>query len=397
MLKVVAKNEKQEELRDPFVAYLQDDLSRQAALSVTRQRGWPAGEVMRGGAHAAVRGLGAAQAPEIVLLDVSQDEIGAAHQAIAEFTRQGSKVIALGDQNDVSLYRRLAEAGARDYLVKPVDTEMLAEAISRLEAPVNANGRRGRVIGVLGARGGSGASTVAVNTAWLLSEQNHRRVLLVDLDLCFGSLALLLDAQPNHGLREGLEDPSRVDGIFLENATVELNRQLRLLASEEMLGSDTAAHFANAPQVIATAATTADLVVCDLPRHLVSAKPEILAAFEHIVVVLDPSFVALRDAARLLRHLRTRHPNIKLHLVVSGRDGKVEVARRELERGLGQDVDAWLPASRDALAKAEIDGQPLAKVNPKHAFVRELAHINQDLMGTKSAEVKPFLKRVLGR
>src|SRR3546814_1972017 len=92
-------------------------------------------------------------------------------------------------------------------------------------------------IAVIGSRGGVGSSTFAVNLAWILAEERKYKTTLIDLDLEFGTIALSLDLEPTRGLREALENPARVDGLFISSATAKLTENLRSEAHKSALQS----------------------------------------------------------------------------------------------------------------------------------------------------------------
>ena len=147
--------------------------------------------------------------------------------SLAEVCDEGTQVIALGDINDVELYRSLIGHGVHDYLVKPVSAETVAAALTRAERGPNGEPapKIGRLIAVIGARGGVGATTVATNLAWTLAHDHDMRVALVDLDLFFGTCGLALDLELGRGFREALENPARVDSLFIERAMVQGGRE----------------------------------------------------------------------------------------------------------------------------------------------------------------------------
>ncbi len=157
--------------------------------------------------------------------------------SLAEVCDEGTQVIALGDINDVELYRNLIRHGVQDYLVKPVSAETVAAALSRAERGPNGEAapKIGRLIAVIGARGGVGATTVATNVAWTLAHDHEMRVALVDLDLFFGTCGLALDLELGRGFREALENPARVDSLFIERAMVREGENLFVLSTEEAL------------------------------------------------------------------------------------------------------------------------------------------------------------------
>ena len=144
------------------------------------------------------------------------------------------KILALGTVNDVGLLRDLLAAGASDYLVKPVSREALAIGLEKRISTTSggAGAGLGQVVAFIGSRGGVGTTTTAVACAWLLAEQHKEATVLLDLDLHFGTVALNLDSDPGSGLCDPLEQPSRIDALFVDRATVKVSDTLRILAAE---------------------------------------------------------------------------------------------------------------------------------------------------------------------
>jgi pilus assembly protein CpaE len=142
------------------------------------------------------------------------------------------------DRNDVILYRHLKNAGVAEYFFKPLIRDLVKRSIDSVLGGGHAkstDSRSGKLVFVLGVRGGVGATTIAANTAWRMAEKGQRWVMLVDLDMQNGDAALLLDSMPSHALREAFEKPERVDKLFLERGTIHANQRLDVLASLEPL------------------------------------------------------------------------------------------------------------------------------------------------------------------
>ena len=384
--------------RELFGAYLVDDESRQAAMDFARQRGWPTGDVARGGLSGALRTLSIAPPPRFMVIDVGTAlDYEEVNEGLTEIVRSGSHVVALGERNDVQLYRRILEAGAADYLVKPIDVVALNAAFAKLEGPASAAGQRGRSIAFIGARGGIGTSSIVANCAWILAETLRRKVLLVDYDLHFGTLALLLDVQPTNGLAEALIDPERVDHVFLDNAAVRLGKQLHLLASEQSIETARLGDVNSSKTFFQATAKAGDIVLVDLPRHVVAQQAGIFELFDEVVIVTDASLAGLRDACRLLRLIRAKHEKTKAHIVLNNRDAKPEVTRKEMEKGLEAPVDVELAYARDVIMRCELAGEPLARAMPEHAIVAELSRLAIQLAGVREARPRTLLRRLLKR
>jgi pilus assembly protein CpaE len=140
--------------REPFAAYLTDDASQAAATAVASQRGWSTSSIRKGGLATALRLLGVAPPARFIIVDIDGLPIEEAESGLLELARLGSQVMALGTVNDVNYFRRIMRTGARDYLMKPVDADSLGELFVRLEQPGDGLSPKGRVVGMIGARGG---------------------------------------------------------------------------------------------------------------------------------------------------------------------------------------------------------------------------------------------------
>lgn len=373
--------------RELFAAFVGDDASRQTVMQVMERRGWSSGDVESGGLAAAVRTLGIVPPARVMLVDLAGDEATPdALDALAELSRHGTAVIALGSVNDVHVFRRMLRAGAADYLVKPIDAEAVELALDRAlqeqksgSTPV----RQGRCIAFIGARGGVGASTVAAAFAWTVAERLHRRAALVDLDLQFGIQGLLFDQEPNRGLREALDDPERVDSQFLERAMMRPGSRLHVLATEEAV--DQAAEIPGDAVVhlLKQSRLAYDVTVLDLPRRAVTAQPVALGEITDVVIVGDRSLPALRDINRLTRFLRSTASESQVHLVLNRTETSRhdQVARRAFDGALELPVFAELPLDATAAARSLNGGQPLSAVAPRSRLVSELTTFATRLLG----------------
>ncbi|MBK1696282.1 AAA family ATPase [Rhodovibrio salinarum] len=388
--------------REPFGAFVSDDTTYAAAVQLAGKRGWPPAEVQRGGLGAALRQLGVVAAPDILLVDLSgMEDVEDIAASLGELAA-GSKVIALGTQNDVAMFRRVMDAGACDYLVKPVHTQQLAAAVARAEtsrpagqaAPV----RRGRCIAVVGARGGVGASTVAGNLAWLIASERERQTGLLDLDLQYGCQALSLDLQPAAGLREALEDPERVDDSMIDNLAVKADARLSVFAAEEAVDDVPVMPRTAVTQLLAKLRESRDVLVADLPRHLLGQQPDLLEQVTDLVIVTDLSLPGLRDCNRLIRLAKQQDGKLRVRVVANrvGKQAPGHVDAREFDKELESDLAAQLSFDPENVAKSAMAGRTLSHSAPKAKLLADLRTLLVDLVGaprTRKRALLGFLKK----
>jgi pilus assembly protein CpaE len=392
----------------PFLATVVDDVTREAVRQAAAQFGWPAKRVREGGVAAACEMLRDAPAPGVLVVDISDaDDPVAAMDGLAEVCEPHTRVIALGQTNDVALFRALMRMGVSDYLVKPLSSEVLVEALARaqqVEAAEPAAARPARVMAVVGARGGVGATSLAVSAAWALAHDLQQRTVLLDLDLQFGAAALSLDLETGRGLREILANPERIDALLLGSAMVQQSERLRVLAAEEPLEDEVAIGPAGLRALLAQLADSCDAVVVDVPRRLDPTSRDLLARADVVAVVTDLSLAGMRDAQRLSAAIRGLRPKDRT-LVVANRVGGVagEVPQAEFERGLGTTLDLLVANDPKAAEGAAELARPLVATSrggPAEVGLRQLA---AELSGVAIAEpldgarAGSWVRRLLGR
>lgn len=371
--------------REPFAAYVTDDASHAAAQAVAAPRGWPAAHVRKGGLATALRLLGVAPPARFMIVDIEGLPIEDAEAGLTELARLGASVIVLGSVNDVNHFRRVMRTGARDYLLKPVDADGLADALVRIEQPGDGVTPQGRVVGVIGARGGVGVTTIAINAAFIMSEKLSRRTALVDMDIYSGNIALALDLDPTRGLREAFDDPERVDEVFLQNAMAKLGRGLHVLATEEAFDDTVRMNDEKVLMLADTIRSNFDMAVMDVPRHFIMREPALFSRFDDIVIVAELTLQALRDANRLAKLMSVRNRQAKIHVIANQTSAKPDVTVKEFETGMEGKLRCVFPSDPKAMAKSALQGKALAIADPRHRIVTELHRLCIELAGVPEA------------
>jgi pilus assembly protein CpaE len=338
---------------------------------------------------AALRRISEGQPPRVLVIDLSESPAPISELSAARAVGGPDlKVLALGTVNDVGLYRDMIAAGATDYLVKPPGREQLT-AIFEKQGSGGGTGGLGQVIVFLSSRGGVGATTAAVSCAWIFAEERKERCALVDLDLHFGTVALKLDSDPGNGLCEALEQPSRIDSLFIERAMIKVGENLRILAAEAAIAE---------PQVIDTGAIDVLLyelrrkfawVVIDMPRVVTPIHRVVLSTASRAILLCERSLAGLRDTIRLQSLLREQAPQTRLLLVESGAHGdRATVGKGEFEKAVGKAFDGTLPYDPKAAGAAANAGQPVTLAAPRSAYAKEINQLVLNFAGAATAEAK---------
>ncbi len=377
-------------LRDPFAAYVCDELTAESIRPIAVELGWAPDKVNKGGLRNAVQSLSVSASPQILFVDLSEsgDPLNDIN-ALAEVCEPGTVVIAAGQVNDVRLYRDLVASGIQDYLLKPFSPDQLRESFAMAQAVFNApknsevsTDRPHVMAAIIGARGGNGASTFATSIAWLLGEKAGRSTALLDLDVHFGTGALALDLEPGRGLTDAIENPSRIDGLFIERAMVKANEKLAVLSAEapinQPLMTDGAAFF----QLQEELRGAFECTVIDLPRGMLVQHPHLMSDVHATVIVTELTLAAARDVIRLLAWLKSNAPQTKV-LVVANKvstSGAGEITRKDFEASIERKIDYVVPLDAKVATQAAKLGKTVAEAGKGSKVTAALIEVSNRLI-----------------
>ncbi len=341
--------------------------------------------------NSALRRIRSGAAPRVLLVDLGELAAPIAEVSAARAVGGADlKLVVLGTVNDVAMFRDLLSAGASDYLVMPSTRETLTSVLEKqlVSAGTTADGL-GQVIVFIGSRGGVGATTSAVSCAWLMSAERRERIALVDLDLHFGTVALKLDLDPGSGLCEALEQPSRIDSLFIERAMIKVSDNLRVLAAEASAAQHLALDAGAIDMLLHELRRKFARVAVDLPRGASPMQRVVLAGASHVVVFCERTLAGLRDTIRLQSLVREQAPQARLWLVEAGATGeRALIGKSEFEKGIGKSFDIKLSYDPKAAGAAANSGQPLPVAAPRSGVVRELRQLTGLFAGPAEAAPK---------
>lgn len=361
-------------LPDRIVAYTDDAVLADSIARLADGNGIATTEILPGGPTAAI--TEGAQGADILLLDIDDTDEGVEALGVLS-AKQNCRLLAIGRRDDVRTYRKLHEAGAADYLVLPLKDDVLLDALRipvrrHAQTQTETANKDPRVVVFLGCRGGVGATTLAVSSAWWTAEKLGVQAALVDLDLVFGTATLALDLLPGRGLREALEHPERIDPLFVGSAMINATDNLFVLGAEEHPGLESLPVPDGPVKLVEAVAESVPAVYVDLPRGMLPSARDLLRRADEIVLVTDLSLGGLRDSIRLKTLCRETAPETALTLIgCIPQGGQPPIQRAEFERAYEGALDWVLPWEPKAAAEAAADGKPIvSRLKPRHQFVK---------------------------
>ncbi|AWT10646.1 hypothetical protein DM292_10850 [Stutzerimonas frequens] len=342
---------------------------------------------------------GLEQMPDLLLLHVShlwREELAALQQHPLQ---QRPPLLVCGPQDDRDCMRMAMQASARDFLPEPLVEQELLAAISRIALEArDGHGSGGKVIAIMNAKGGSGATMLACNLAHSLSAYG-RRTLLLDLDLQFGTVAHCLDVRPSHSHMEVLQRIDELDSVALHGFCSHFSPTLDVLggrASELCLTQDIQLEQVEA--LLRLARSSYEWVVVDLPRQIDHLTGITLEQADQVYVVLQQSLSHLKDAVRLVRIMREDLGirGDRLQLVVNRYDKTAPVSLKDIAEALHCGVPQRLPNDYAVINESQNTGVPLGLHAPRAPLTQGIQQMAQELLGNDTAE-QGLLKRTFGR
>ena len=349
--------------RPSIIAFVGDQATETALREGLLEAAPQGFEIRRGTVRAAMAALNKMPTPHTLIVDVSgEDQPLSALGELSNVVEPDVRVLVIGDRDDLNFYRLVTRGlGVAEYLFQPLQRDMVARYFGPLimrHGPVNEAVQGGRVVTVTGARGGTGASTIAANLAWHFGVEARRHTVLLDADLHCGTAAMLLGAKTGPGLRTALEAPDRIDELFVERAAQPVSKRLHVLGSEEKL-TDTVNYSPNAAaRLLEALRRRYNFVVIDVPCSALPLHRELLMLAHQRVVVMDPTLASVRDTLRLMA-LPNGPMQPRRSVLVLNRDSLPgALNRRQLEEGLKMKPDVAIPNLPKVVGHAASMGEP---------------------------------------
>ena len=391
--------------RDPFAAFICDEAALDVLRPVIIEMGWQPEKCNKGGLRNAVQSLSISASPAILMVDLSEsgDPLNDIN-GLAEVCEPGTVVIAVGQVNDVRLYRDLLSSGIHDYLLKPLSAGQVRDALTQAQAvfssPRTGEGETAKkhiATAVVGTRGGVGASTLATSLAWLFSSDHKRPTALLDLDVHFGTGALALDLEPGRGLTDAIENPGRIDGLFIERAMIRANDHLAILSAEAPISSPLLTDGAAFVQLEEEFRQAFEMTVIDLPRNMLINFPHLLAEVNVVALVAEMTLASARDTIRILSWLKSNAPGA-MPLIIANKvqPGANEISKADFEASIERKVNFTIPFDLKAAANAAKLGQTFADANRSTKASHAVQEIARAIVGVGEDEAADLSQAGVG-
>jgi pilus assembly protein CpaE len=364
-------------------------------------------KIQMGGITAAVEAYSASATPNVIMIESESrgDDLLGGLDSLAEVCDAGTRVVVVGRHNDVILYRELMRRGISDYMISPVGAIDVVRSVCGLFSSPDAK-PVGRIIAVIGAKGGVGASTIAHNVAWAIARDLNLDTVVADLDLGFGTAGLDYNQDPTQGIADAVFSPDRVDTAFVDRLLAKCTDHLSLLAAPATL--DRVYDFATEAfdSIFDSLRATLPCIVLDVPHQWTGWTKRTLISADEILVVAGPDLANLRNAKNLLDLLKAARPNDHRPSYCLNQVGvpkRPEIKPADFAKALDDVPVAIIPFEPQIFGTAANNGQMIAELSSSHRTAEMFRQIGQTLTGrvdtkkAKSSLLSPLIEKLMKR
>jgi pilus assembly protein CpaE len=340
--------------------------------------------VQMGGVEAATESYRTVPTPNVIILETEgRTDILAGLDELATVCDPGTRVVVIGTTSDAAPYRELVRRGVSDYVIGPVSPLDVVRSICSLfsaseSLPV------GRIIAVVGAKGGVGASTVAHNVAWAIARDLALDSVVIDLDLAFGTAGLDYNQDPLQGVANAVFSPDRLDSAVMDRLLAKCTDHLSLLAAPASLervydfGADAF------DSIFDTLRMTTPCIVLDVPHQWSGWTKRVLVGADDILVVAEPDLANLRNTKNILNMLKSARPNDRAPLYCLNQvrmPKRPEIDARGFTKTIESPPIAAIPFDSRMFGTAANNGQMIAEIAASHRTTKMFLKIAQQLTG----------------
>jgi pilus assembly protein CpaE len=364
-------------------------------------------KIQMGGIAAAIEAYRSSSTPNVIMIETESrgEEILTGLDTLAEVCDAGTRVLVIGRQNDVLLYRELTRRGVSDYLIAPVGTLDVVRSICGLFSAPDAK-PVGRLIAVVGAKGGVGASTIAHNVAWAIARDLQLDTVVADLDLGFGTAGLDFNQDPPQGIADAVFSPERIDTNFIDRLLSKCTDHLSLLAAPATLDRIYDLSSESFDSIYDALRATMPFVVLDVPHQWSGWTRRTLMAADDILIVAMPDLANLRNAKNMLDLLKASRPNDHRPYYLLNNVGvpkRPEISSADFAKALDDQPVAIIPFEPQVFGAAANNGQMIAELSASHRTAESFRQLAQLLTGrseskkSKSSLFSPLFDKLLKR
>lgn len=321
-------------------------------------------QVQEGDIATAIQTYQQAASPDLIIVqtETMDESLTTQLEGLAGHCAEGTAAIVVGPVNDVNLYRQMIDMGVSDYLVKPIESNVMANIIAR--TLVDRLGVTGsRLIAFMGAKGGVGASALAQAAAWGAAEVLGQKTILIDGAGGWSSNSVGMGYEPSTTLAEAAKAAANDDNDSIDRMLFKAGDNLTVLASGGDVMLNNPLSSGQMEELISMLLIKNPVIIADLSNAPPDVRRVIATRANQVIIVSTAGLPSLRLARSLVQEVKDvrggEDADIDLIVNMHGLDTATEVPKSDIEKAMGLKISSVIPFSTKLFMKAETEGKKL--------------------------------------
>jgi pilus assembly protein CpaE len=381
------------------MAVLANESEQTFANQVANSLGYPNADIVIGSPLDGSYAISArTNPPHYIIVDIGsrgKDTLSEI-DAMSEQCEEGTRVIVIGEVNDVTFYRELRQRGVIEYFTRPAKVSDVRAALYQEKSSQNTSSSQ--VISFMSAASGDGSSTIALNTAFAMSTEYKQSTVIIDMDFQFGMIAKNLDLNTPFGIKDLFEHPDRgVDATLVERMTVTYGDSLKVIAAPNDLRMMPPVNPELIRDLIATLRENYQCIIIDVPHIWSNWVSAALSNSNHCVMVSQLWLRSITHSSRLLGSWREIGLDEEQFSIVVNRSGakfKEAVSSRDFERVCDKQISYAFSNDIRTIVSAENQGKTILEVG-NSLLGRQFKEFAGSFLGVDAAD-EPMPKASTG-
>lgn len=369
-----------------LMAFVSDPVSEQVILNSIKDMGLAYAEVVQGGVNDIIEFLKNNKTPKVLLMDISNSELPIGDIVkIREYAAPNINLLIIGSRNDVGLFRDLMNLDVCDYIVKPLNVNLVVKSLRDALNGTRKNfvEKTGKMIYCISSVGGAGATTVASNLAWIVANRYFKKTALIDMDFLFGTANLMLDIKTENAYLDILESSDKIDDYFIETILKKYGKRLYYLGGLVDLVRGIVVDKEAFEALMQMTKKQFNYLFVDAQRDFGETNRACMRTADNFMIIVEMSVASAQNTARLIEFLTTDQPGKHVTLIANkmGLSSNGALSKESFEKVIDRPIDYMMPFDdATVLASANL-GQPLASSGGPLTEV--LDDIVQDILGKR--------------
>ncbi|MCH8237499.1 MAG: AAA family ATPase [Proteobacteria bacterium] len=328
-------------------------------------------DIQEGGIDKAITYLADKTTPALLIVETAatQDKMFEQLEALANVCAPETQLLLIGAQNDIELFRTLIAEGISDYLISPATGAQLKDSMHKIFMAGPDSGNDGRVIAFAGMTGGAGSSVLSHNVAHELAAIYDEQVMILDLDISYGTAALDYNQQPRQTIVDALTQTGNLDAATLNQYFQEFGEtKLSVLGSPASLSTGLQITSQPLEALMKVVKPMAEFIILDIPHMWDTWINDSLAAADEVVLVCRPDLTNLRNAKNVVEYLGPKRgvdAPTRLILNKTGEAKKADLSAKDFKDALALEPALSIPYDPEAFGRALNNGEMMSKASAK--------------------------------